>query len=70
MSDIVADIPDGNTYGGTNLILKQLTADDIADLQVQYPHQHPLTPDQYDCWLTDAHFHRHLFDNIDETPWS
>lgn len=70
MTDIAVDVPDGNSYSGTNLVLQQVTAEEIAELQIDYPHQHPLTPNQYDCWLTDAHFQRHLFDDINETPWS
>lgn len=54
---------EGYTYVGSDADLLALTADDIDDLRANFPHQDPLTDDQYNLWLSSAHWQRHLFDD-------
>lgn len=54
---------DGYTYHGSNPDLLALTAADIDDLLVSFPHQAGLTSDEYNIWLSSAHWQRHLFDD-------
>jgi len=61
---------DGYTYSGSLPALVALTIGELTDLYANSPFQAGITQAQYDVWVESAHFVRHVFDSLANSPFS